>query len=924
MNLKIFFIVVLSFVIGMNWGMAQTATAPHTVASTSDYIIPHAIPDESMTFSLQDTGVYKPITWGLDLAWLSEVNIRRGIAYMGKEQVDIIRSSFTPTAALIADTLPQDELDELNERIGIIKQWVGPVDIALNSDHPSVDDYFYGNAENWAKLIEVTAKIHADSGLNVVTVSPFNEPDVTSTGQGSLADFDAINQVLKNNTYFDNIRVSGGNTCNDDYALEYYNTLKDYLDEGNTHQLAGSFKNYAEFYEAVRANGHHATNDELHNVMEAMVGVEYGLQTGIWWGTAEFARGEFVKASDGRRLAYAENRSNWTAASVYRSPNGQVQAFGGASERQASTTSYRFISTDEPVFFDGHGPQQEYVLTIPGGNGYGNMQPNAERVVQITKGEDIQPVISGNYLLVNRASGMVLQMPEGNTTEGTRALQGTNSGLLEQQWQVMPVDSTIGGDFSYYSIQNRANSLMLDLYNYDLEEDGNIIQWSSTEGSNQQWLLEYTADGWFTIRNKYSALYLDIADTENGAYVIQKGKTAGSSQQWRFLAVDVNIDFEAPGAPQNLQASSQPASIRLDWTANAEDDLKSYTIYRSNTEEKGYTTLARHVHSAAFVDNTVQTGSNYFYKIKAVDASLNHSAYSGIVQAASSGKDTLIAHLQFEENTSDSSANLNHGKSLQTAEYTSGKIGSKALKLDGTQNFLKLSSSLANTQNITVSCWVCWNGYLTEEYIFDFGNNASERFYLSPNIDLSHLELGICQEQQSHTIQTNALTLGEWTHVAATLNDTLMCLYINGSLSGTTGINIHTSDFKPILNYIGRGQQSEKLLNAYLDDFRVYNYALNAEQVGEVFNDLGTNTSAKVKEATKELQIYPNPATEQINLTLKGEKILGAEIRNSSGQLIEVYTNTSTISISHLPAGMYYLSAKSKTNQLYQQKFVKE
>jgi hypothetical protein len=37
------------------------------------------------------------------------------------------------------------------------------------------------------------------------------------------------------------------------------------------------------FYKTVRANGHHATGDELHNVMEAMVGVEYGMQTGIWW-----------------------------------------------------------------------------------------------------------------------------------------------------------------------------------------------------------------------------------------------------------------------------------------------------------------------------------------------------------------------------------------------------------------------------------------------------------------------------------------------------------------------------------------------------------------------------------------------------------------------------------------------------------------
>ena len=138
--------------------------------------------------------------------------------------------------------------------------------------------------------------------------------------------------------------MCGGNTLNSDQALPWYNYLKDQLDEGNTHQLAGSFDNFAQFFTTVREDGKHATGDEMHNVMEAMVGLEYGMQTGIWWGWAEYTRGEFCKASHGERLAYAEHRPNWTAASVYRAPDGKVQAFGGTSERQAVTTSYRFLS----------------------------------------------------------------------------------------------------------------------------------------------------------------------------------------------------------------------------------------------------------------------------------------------------------------------------------------------------------------------------------------------------------------------------------------------------------------------------------------------------------------------------------------------------------------------------------------------------
>jgi hypothetical protein len=115
-------------------------------------------------------------------------------------------------------------------------------------------------------------------------------------------------------------------------------------------------------------------------------------------GNCRICRGEFVKASDGVRLAYAEHRKNWTAASVYRAPDGKVQAFIGGSERQAVATTFKFVSVDHDVFFDGYGPQREFTVIYPGGvtGSYQNGQVNAERVINITWGDDIQPAIDGN------------------------------------------------------------------------------------------------------------------------------------------------------------------------------------------------------------------------------------------------------------------------------------------------------------------------------------------------------------------------------------------------------------------------------------------------------------------------------------------------------------------------------------------------
>lgn len=52
-----------------------------------------------------------------------------------------------------------------------------------------MDAWYVGNAERWAQLIDVTTRRVQERGRKVITVSPFNEPDYSATGQGTLSDF---------------------------------------------------------------------------------------------------------------------------------------------------------------------------------------------------------------------------------------------------------------------------------------------------------------------------------------------------------------------------------------------------------------------------------------------------------------------------------------------------------------------------------------------------------------------------------------------------------------------------------------------------------------------------------------------------------------------------------------------------------------
>jgi len=916
-------LILIFFGIGNVPIQAQNTIPTNNVSSSSDNLIAFPFADRTLSFSVSDSGVYKPIIWGLDLAWLDEVNIRRGIAYMGKERVDVVRSSFMPTQPLNNGKLQGDALTNTNQRIQIINKWLSDsTKVVLNCDHPSVHSYYKGNAINWAALIDVTTRMHQEAGRDVITVSPFNEPDYSATGQGTIQDFYNIIFELKKNSRFDTIRISGGNTLNNDVALTWYNNLNSAgLNEGNTHQLAGSFDTYASFFKAVRANSDHATNDELHNVMEAMVGVEYGLQTGIWWGTAELARGEFVKASDGRRLAYAEHRPNWTAASVYRALDGKVQGFVGGSERQGVTTTYRFVSKDRDVYYDGYGPQREFIMELPSGdpNTYGTSKhKNAERVININWGDDIQPAINGKYILVNRNSGKVIEAANGSNANGTNIQQNTYNGSTYQQWNVIPVNPRNGGDFSYFNISGVAGGKHLDINNASLDNGGNTIMWEKgtwwdgRQSLNQIWYIEYTDDGWFYIRNQYSTKCLEVANNSvsNGGNIQQYDVDGGYNQQWRFLPIDAEVEFDAPAAPVNLVATANAESVRLDWSASPEDDVTGYVVFHSDSEEGPFNTIARNIVTTSFVDNSTTMGGQHFYKVKAVDRSLNQSPYSNHVSAITTDDSALVMNLQFEGNLLDSTINLNHSASFGEITYVDGKAGNQAIALNGEDNFLQLPYNVANQQEITVAQWVYWNGGTPWQRIFNFGNDLTEYMNLTPRLRLSVKNGGAEQR-----LDAPALPVGKWSHVAVTLGSTGAMIYVNGELvKESSSINISPLDFKPIFNYIGRGQESVPMFNGYIDDFRLYNYVLSSKAIAKLYSDISTDVPVNKYNSDTEFTVFPIPANDALKfiynsrndwntatiklLNILGMQVLQEEIRNR---------HEGEINVSNIPNGIYML-----------------
>lgn len=823
--------------------------AQNTATSSGQGLCAWKVPTATVPFDINYEGEPFRIRWGMDTAWDSEVNVRRGIAFIGKNQIELARASFNPNYDLTASgELSSGHKTLLNSRLSHIGLIGKHVEILFNDDPVDgvVKDMYKNDPTGWARLFDKTVEYAQKKGFKVASIAPYNEPDY-GWGQGSKADFLNICKAVRNGSFprLDTIRLCGGNTLNDDKALEWYNYLKDYLEEGNTHQLAGSFDNYANFFTQVKADGKIGTADELHNIMEAMVGVQYGMTNGIWWGFDGLARGEFCRASFGDRLSYVESRDTWTAASVYRNTlDNRYEAFVGTSERQANKASYLFVSKDRDVYFDGYGPQREFLVQTPGGTGYQQGQTNAERVVFITFGEDVPPApVNGTYLLMNKTTKMVMQPQGGGTGDGTAIVQAKNTKKDYQQWDVVPVDSAHGGDFSYYTIRGVKSKKVMDVWNWNLSSGGAVNLYDGSEGDNELWWLEYAGDGFYYIHSKYSNLVLGVNGTSANSPVVQLTKattaTAQGRQLWRLIPTDATCELTPPAVPSALRAEGRSASIHLSWVANTEEDLLGYTILRAEKSNGEWNTIARNVEGTEFVDNLCRQGTDYLYKVKAVDRTWNSSACCDSVSCRTSGEQTLIMQLEFDGDLSDLSVNAlgcaHYGKTVFNKSKALHKSGEMAVSLDGTK-YIQLPYSVGNMTEMTICGWF----YLKTssgnwQRLFDFGNGTDQYMFLCPD-NGSDMRFVMKNGGDEEILSVKKLGKGRWHHVAVTIGHDKVVLYVDGEAAGeSTDMTIRPSDIRPVMCYIGRSQfVADPLFNGYVDDFRIYNYPLTLTEIQDI------------------------------------------------------------------------------------------
>lgn len=218
---------------------------------------------------------------------------------------------------------------------------------------------------------------------------------------------------------------------------------------------------------------------------------------------------------------------------------------------------------------------------------------------------------NGAYKIINRNSGLALEVAGAATTNGAPLDQSTYTGASNQRWTF----AHQGGD--QYLLTSVQTGKAIDESSYTALSGDYIQTWANANSLNQRWLFIPVESGYFKILSVNSGLALETTNgaTTNGAIIDQSEYTGDPSQQWLVLATNAPIP---PAVPAGLAASAMSYNkIALSW--NSSPDAVGYNVKRSIQSGGPYAIVATNASGTNFVDSGITGSTTYFYVVSALN-----------------------------------------------------------------------------------------------------------------------------------------------------------------------------------------------------------------------------------------------------------------------------------------------------------------
>ena len=263
--------------------------------------------------------------------------------------------------------------------------------------------------------------------------------------------------------------------------------------------------------------------------------------------------------------------------------------------------------------------------------------------------------------------------------------------------------------------------------------------------------------------------------------------------------------------------------------------------------------------------------------------------------------DGLVAYYPFNGNANDESGNGNNG-TVYGATLTGDRFGNSqsAYYFNGTSYITVKHTASLNTGLFTISAWVKAHGtgdgyqHIISKSINSGGSLLGyclQYYYLSAEQGNNKYGFWTANGSTDNHLLYNNVIVDSWTYIVGTFNGSNVKFYINGICvdSAICSVSLTNVDL-----HIGNMSDNNNFLTGSIDDIRIYNRALNAQEIQSLYQEGGyvpplskPSLSAWGVDSTK--------------ITLKWSNVTGAtgytleSASDSTGPFSQLYSGSDTI-----------------------------
>ena len=188
-----------------------------------------------------------------------------------------------------------------------------------------------------------------------------------------------------------------------------------------------------------------------------------------------------------------------------------------------------------------------------------------------------------------------------------------------------------------------------------------------------------------------------------------------------------------------------------------------------------------------------------------------------------SGK-TAIATYMLDNNATDISGNYNGTET--NISYNTGKYGGAAV-FNGSSSYI--SGTVGATATTSFSMWVKINDSSTSQFIQVFDNNNFAIFIYSGKLNIQY-----ASGSNSNGVAWTISNASNWNHIAGTFASSSSTLYVNKVQKTESMNNWVNAESVP---YIGNRNALDGYFNGEIDQVRIYDSALSATDVSNIYNN---------------------------------------------------------------------------------------